>query len=218
MPVPSPRELAQAARRPSGRAAADPAPGDAHPGEVQLLRLLLLRPECREAGLELDADIFEHGLNRLLFEAWRKDDAFEERIDELGEDLQAHYVLLAEKGLSQGYEAMTGSQIREVVRTSAQALRERRRRERLSAESLAVAHDVAEARRGGADMLEFARRAYERGPLPPGTTNAEAELAATLVELSRQQRGEIQTSAPQGVEEVADGIDSGDNGSTTWTD
>ena len=67
-------------------------------------------------------------------------------------------------------------------------------------------------------MLEFARLAYESGPLPPGSTNAKAELAATLVELSRQQRDEIRASASQGAEEVADGLDSGDNGSTTWTD
>ena len=93
VPVPSARELAQATRRASHAGTADPAAGDdMHPGEVQLLRLLLLRPECRDAGLELDADTFEHGLNRQLFETWCEVDGFEERIDELSEDLQAHYV------------------------------------------------------------------------------------------------------------------------------
>ena len=197
VPVPSQRELAQAARRPSGRAAADPAPGDAHPGEVQLLRLLLLRPECREAGLELDADIFEHGLNRLLFEVWCETGGLDDDALEDDEDLRAHRAAIEEPGLSEAYSTMTGPQLSELLRSTAWNLRARRRQERLRAEASTVAHEVAEGRRSG-EMSD------------------ESELAASLSGLAVRQRELAQVLSNGG--EVADGIDSGDNGSTTWTD
>ncbi len=215
-PVPSARELAQATRRNSSGAQSNPALADVEPGELQLLRPLLLRPDCREAGLELDPDIFEYGANRRLFEAWRQDDDFVARIQELDEESQAHFVLLTEAGLPEAYETMVGSQLCAVISKTAKALRERRRKERLSAEGVAVAHEIAEARRGGADVLEFARVAEQRGPLPSSSTSANAELAANFVELSRQERDEVRPTRGNGGE-VAGGGENGDNGSTAQT-
>ena len=40
-------------------------------GEIQILQLLIQRPECRGAGLALDADLFEDPVNRAVFEDWR---------------------------------------------------------------------------------------------------------------------------------------------------
>ena len=196
MPVPSQRELAQAARRPSGRAAADPAPGDAHPGEAQLLRLLLLRPECRDAGLELDADTFEHGLNRRLFEAWSETggldgDAFEE-----DEDLREHRAALEQPGLSEAYETMTESQLAESVRKTAWSLRLRRQQERLRAEASAVAHEVAEGRRNG-------------------QSDEQPELAASLAGLAERQREVVQVFRNQS--EVAGGLDGNEYESSART-
>ena len=218
MAVPSAREVAREARRTSGGAAGDPALADVHPGEVQLLRLLLLRPECREAGLELDPDTFEHGLNRRLFEVWVQDEDIASRTEELDDEFQKHYASLSDGGLHEAHEAMTGRQLQAIVRKTAHEIRERRQRDRLSAESVAVAHEVAEARRGGADMLEFARKAIERGPLPPGTASPDAELAANLVELSRLTREAASADTPSTDSgEVASGPANGDNGSTERT-
>ncbi|MCY4455395.1 MAG: DNA primase, partial [Chloroflexi bacterium] len=196
VPVPSQREIAQAARRPSSRAAAEPTPGDAHPGEVQLLRLLLLRPECREAGLELDADTFEHSLNRGLFEVWCETGGLDDDALEDDEDLRTHRAAIEESGLSEAYSTMTGPQLSELLRSTAWNLRARRRQERLRTEAAAVAHEVAEGRRSG-----------ESGD--------ESELATSLAGLSDRQRELAQVFTNGG--EVADGLENGDNGSTAWT-
>ena len=68
-PVPSSREVAAARQQPPPPGA-PPASG-VNPGETQLLRLLLRYPSCRDAGQALDADTFEDGAHRRLFEAWR---------------------------------------------------------------------------------------------------------------------------------------------------
>ena len=173
-PVPSSRELAQVARRPAKPAAPEPPEADADAGttgEAQLLRLLLLRPECRDTGLELDPDTFEHGLNRRLFEAWCDlhdlDDAAAQAA-ELGEELHEHRAALEAPELPEAYEGMTAFQLGEAVRGIAWTLRARRRQARLRAEAGAVAYEAAEARRHGASEHD--------------------ELAADLVELAGRQR------------------------------
>ena len=178
VPVPSSRELAQAARRPGRPAgpnraapAAPEADGDAgSTGEAQLLRLLLLRPECRDAGLELDPDTFEHGLNRRLFEAWCELDDLDARddLDDHDEALQQHRAALEAPELPEAYDGMTALQLGEAVRGISWTLRARRRQARLRAEAGAVAYEAAEARRHGASERD--------------------ELAANLVELAGRQR------------------------------
>ena len=177
-PVPSSRELARAARgpgRPTGPNRAAPAAPEADAdagstGEAQLLRLLLLRPECRDAGLELDPDTFEHGLSRRLFEAWCElgDLDAREDPDDLDEALQQHRAALETPELPEAYEGMTALQLGEAVRGIAWTLRARRRQARLRAEAGAVAYEAAEARRHGASERD--------------------ELAANLVELAGRQR------------------------------
>ena len=198
VPVASARELAQATRRAPSAGTANPAAGDdMHPGEVQLLRLLLLRPECRDAGLELDADTFEHGLNRLLFEAWCETGGLDDEALEDDEDLRAHRAIIAQPDLSEAYLTMTGAQLAESLRSTAWNLRQRRRQERLRTEASAVAHEVAEGRRSG-------------------VTSDESTLTTSLAGLAVRQRELAEVFRSGG--EVADGLDSGDNGSTTWTD
>ena len=196
VPVPSQRELTRAARRTASRAAAEPTPGDAHPGEVQLLRLLLLRPECREAGLDLDADTFEHTLNRRLFEVWCETGGLDDDALEDDEDLRAHRAAIEEPGLSEAYSTMTGPQLSDSLRSTAWNLRMRRRQERLRTEAATVAHERAEGRRSG-----------ESGD--------ESELATSLAGLADRQRELAQVLTNGG--EVADGLENGDNGSTAWT-
>ena len=83
---------------------------------------------------------------------------------------------------------MTAAQLGEVVESTAWQLRARRRQARVRAEAGAVAQQVAEARRDGAGVLEFARTAAERGALPADAASENAELAASFVDLSNQQR------------------------------
>ena len=193
VPVPSRREE-RAARRAPSQAAADPALGDAHPGEVQLLRLLLLRPECREAGMELDADTFEHGLNRRLFEAWCETGGLDDEAFEDDEDLEAHRTALVGQGLAEAYGTMTGSQLADLLRSTAWNLRTRRQQERLRAEATAVAHERAEERRNG-------------------EADEERELAGALAGLADRQRELAHVFRNGG--EVAGDVENGDNGSTT---
>ena len=179
VPVPSTRELAQATRRPARPPAAAPpeAAADAgSTGETQLLRLLLLLPECRDAGRELDPDTFEHGINRRLFEAWCElddpadlDAAVDSGLDSgLDAELLQHRATLEEPELAEAYAQMTALQLGEAVRGIAWTLRARRRQARLRAEAGAVAYEAAEARRNGADEHD--------------------ELAASLGELAGRQR------------------------------
>ncbi len=166
---------------------AAPASG-VNPGETQRLRLLLRYPSCREAGQALDADTFEDGAHRRLFEAWRASDDLDERVAELDEDLRELHASLLATAVPEAYERMTAAQLGEVVESTAWQLRARRRQARVRAEAGAVAQQVAEARREGAGVLEFARTAAERGALPADAASEEAELAASFVDLSNQQR------------------------------
>ena len=195
-PVPSAREVAQAARRTSTPAQSDPALTDVHPGEVQLLRLLLLRPECRESGLELDPDTFEHGLNRRLFEVWAGTGGLDDEAFEDDEDLHAHRAAIEGSGLPEAYGTMTGPQLAEAVRATARTLRARRQQERLRAAASAAAHDVAEGRRNG-------------------EADEQPELTESLAGMAERQRELVQVFRNGG--EVAAGPENGDNGSTTQT-
>ena len=201
-PVPSARELAAAARPPARAAAAeDDAPGG---GETLLLRLLLLRPECRAAGLDLDPAVFEDGARRRLFDAWRELADPGERADELDDDLRALLASLTAAGLPEGYERMPAVQLEEVVRDTGANLRARRRRARVGAEHVAVAEQVAESRRGGSGVLEFARSAAAGGPLPADTADGAGEvreLASNLVALGALQRRIAGAAEPAGESE-----------------
>ena len=185
-PVPSSREVAAARQQPPPPGA-PPASG-VNPGETQLLRLLLRYPSCRDTGQALDADTFEDGAHRRLFEAWRASDDLDGQADELDEDLRELHASLLATAVPEAYERMTAAQLGEVVESTAWQLRARRRQARVRAEAGAVAQQVAEARREGAGVLEFARTAAERGALPADAASEEAELAASFVDLSNQQR------------------------------
>ena len=186
-PVPSSRELAAASRQQPSPAEA-PATSGVNPGETQLLRLLLRYPSCREAGEALDADTFEDGAHRLLFETWREHADLDERLEGLDEELRALHAALRAGGLPEAYERMSAMELGEVVEGTAWQLRTRRQQARVRAEAGAVAQQMAEARREGAGVLEFARTAAERGALPADAASEEAELATSFVELSNQQR------------------------------
>ena len=188
-PVPSSREVARAARAASAPAAAEPPADAGGPGEALLLRLLLLRPDCREAGLALDPGTFEDGPNRRLFEAWLAGGGLDGREDELDDDLAARCAALREAGLTEADAAMPADQLgRRVERTAAELTR-RRLRERVSIEGAAVAHDFAEARRAGHAVLDLALRAAGvEDASPPDAADGDAELAANFVELSKRKR------------------------------
>ena len=185
-PVPSSRELAVARQQPPPTEAQQPS--GVNPGETQLLRLLLRYPSCRDAGEQLDADTFEDGAYRRLFEVWRDHEELEERTAELDEELQVLHASLLTGELPEAYERMSAMELSEVVESTAWQLRTRRQQARIRAEAGAVAQQMAEARREGAGVLEFALSAAERGALPEDGANEEAELATSFVELSRQQR------------------------------
>ena len=184
-PVPSSRELAAAKRQPAPPGAQ---PAGAVPGESLLLQLLLRFPSCRDAGEALDPGTFEDGAHRRLFEAWSASDGLEERVADLDEDLRELHASLLATAVPEAYEGMTGAQLAEVVESTAWQLRERRRQTRVRFEAIAVAEQVAERRREGSEVLEFARTAAERGALPADAASEEAELAASFVDLSNQQR------------------------------
>ena len=186
-PVPSSRELA-AARQPARPPPPEQTAAAANPGESLLLRLLLLHPSCRDAGEALDPDTFEDGAHRRLFEAWRDNEDLDERVAELDEELRELHASLLGTALPEAYERMTAAQLSEVVESTAWQLRTRRRQTRVRFEAISVAEQVAEARREGGGVLEFARTAAERGALPADAASEEAELAASFVDLSRQQR------------------------------
>ena len=191
-PVPSSRELAAAAKQPPP---AQPAPATSG-GESQLLRLLLLRPECRISGVELDADTFEDSTHRRLFEAWCETEQPEARAAEFDEELQALDAALRDAELPEAFDQMTAAQLGELAQSMAWHLRARRRQARVRAEASAVAHEVAESRRGGATVLQdavlqYAQAAASEGPLPADAASEPHqphELAASFVDLSTQQR------------------------------
>ncbi len=138
-PVPAPG-TAQAAphpgeapRAPRGRVAA---PID---GETQLLQVLVQRSECRGAGKALAPETFEDSRNRALFEWWAAAPDYDDRVDELEDDLQARYRELAAVVLPE-YEA---KHLDEMVGDIAVQLRLRRKQQRL----LETAREQAEALR-----------------------------------------------------------------------
>ena len=163
-PVPSAREVARAARAKPSAAPNDPE----RTGEELLLRLLVLRPVCRIAGLELDPATFEHGANRQLFEEWCEHEDLEASGEELDDDLRQHLEALVSAGLPEALSTLEPLALIEHVRDVAETLRVRRRQARIRAEAEAVAAAAAEARRNG--------------------TTEDAELLASLGDLSERQR------------------------------
>ena len=183
-PVPSSRELAAAAKQPPAAAPVSVTSG----GESLLLRLLLLRPDCASAGLALEADTFEDTTNRRLFESWQVHGKLVDGEEELDEDLQALDAALRNAGLPEAFDQMAAEQLGELIASTAWQLRARRRQARIRAEASAVAHEVADSRRAGNTVLEFAQAVSAEGPLPADAAGEQHELAASFVELSGQQR------------------------------
>ena len=190
-PVPSSRELAAATKQQPPAA-----PASVNDGESQLLRLLLKRPECHSAGLALNPDTFEDTTNRRLFEAWCTLDDLAERELELEDEVRARLEALTAAGLPEAYGEMEPRQLAETVEQLAWRLRALRRQARVRAEAEAVAQDMAESRRGGSPVLEFAHSIAQSGPVPPAAASEHHELAASFVELSERQRDLARVFAP----------------------
>lgn len=152
-PVARSTDIARSARGPA------PVPD----GEAQLLLLLLLRPEARAAGRELDADVFEDSVNRRVFEAWLAGDEIVSRdtpidastpIDsvasETGEEIAGRVTALL--AAATGAWDPTDIEVKHIaprVAEIARLLRLRRAQARLLPAAIAQATEVAEARRSG---------------------------------------------------------------------
>ena len=164
-PVPSPAELRRQAQRTS----------NAPDGEQQLLQLLLHRPECRTAGLALDADVFEDSTNRRLFAAWCEAHDIEDRIDDLDEDVRERLTALRQakpEWLDPRY--LAARHVDEMPARMAAELRLRRTQARLRLAALDHAGQVAAARQDG---------------VAAPTDGAEDEsLAEDFIQISARQR------------------------------
>ena len=188
--------VARAGRR--GQAAATRAarPSDERRRVATAAAAAARRPECRISGVELDADTFEDSTHRRLFEAWCETEQPEARAAEFDEELQALDAALRDAELPEAFDQMTAAQLGELAQSMAWHLRARRRQARVRAEASAVAHEVAESRRGGATVLQdavlqHAQAAASEGPLPADAASEPHqphELAASFVDLSTQQR------------------------------
>jgi DNA primase len=205
-PVPSSRELTAVSKKPPTTQSTTTSVN----GESQLLRLLLLRPECRVAGIELDPDTFEDSVHRRLFNAWHKTENFEARVTELDDDLQSLHVDFCNAVLPEAFATMTASQLTELVHSMAWQLRTRRRQARIRIETNEIAHEVAESRRAGSEVLQLAQSSANHDSLSAGTTDDPRELAASFVELTTRQRemardfATTDSEVPYGEENIED--------------
>ena len=139
--VPSAREVSQAAH----------GPASAPDGEMQLLQLLILRPEARPRGRLIDPATFEETPNRLLFETWLELGELDEHVDELEDDVRER--LATVRTTATGIwdpRSFDAKHIEGRVTEIAERLRVRRAQARLLPAAVAVASDLATSRRGGA--------------------------------------------------------------------
>ncbi len=187
-PVARPTDIARSARGPV--AVPD--------GEAQLLVLLLLRPDARAAGRELDADVFEDGVNRRVFEAWLAGDevasldaptsdssAISTVESDTGEDLADRIAAL--RATATGAwdpSSIDPKHVAPRVAEIARLLRLRRAQARLLPAALAQATEVAEARRGG--LAGVGLSAAEVSELEAGLVAMDAHQRV----LSRRARGQ----------------------------
>ncbi len=117
-------------------------------GEMQLLQLLLLRDDARDAGLELDADVFEDSTNRRLYDAWREVDDLEAHALDLDEDVAERMGTVQASAVGTwDPSTIEMKYVRPRVEEIAKRLRWRRAQSRLVPVALAQATAVAEARR-----------------------------------------------------------------------
>ena len=181
-PVPSRREVVRAARgRTAGRI-------ETPDGEAQLLQLLLLRDEAREAGQALDENIFEDSANRLVFGAWRAG-TIAEREQELEDEVRESVATLrTTTHEALGPEYLEAKYVDEAVRDMAAGLRVRRRQQQLLPVAVAQAVEIAEARRSGEAVGEFAVRTAAEGAVPAEVASEASTLAAEFADLSERQR------------------------------
>ncbi len=186
-PVPSQADLRRNAK----------APATAPDGEAQLLQLLLLRPEARDAGLGLDGDVFEDTTNRRLFEAWRSVEDLDGHLLDLDDDVAERVSALHASAVGTWDPAtLEAKHVAPRVEDIARLLRLRRARARLVPAALAQATAVAEARRGSAPAAEIdelrtdlavmdaqqrtlARRASGRADAHEETTSYSAETVSS---------------------------------------
>ena len=110
-------------------------------GEIQILQLLVQRPECRGAGLALDPDLFEDPLNRALFEDW-KIEREADAVDELEQPIAERLELVRAAPLADFEARHVGG----MIETMATQLRLRRSHVRLQAAALEQAETVHGAR------------------------------------------------------------------------
>jgi DNA primase len=145
-PVPSQAEVARTAK------VAATAPD----GEAQLLHLLLLRDEARDAGLDLDGDVFEDSANRRLFEAWCAFDDLDAHLLDLDDDVAERVSALHASAVGAwDPAALEAKHVAPRVGEIARLLRLRRARARFLPAAVAQATAVAEARRGAAPAAEI---------------------------------------------------------------
>ena len=177
--MPTQREATQQARR-----TAEPPDG-----ETQLLHLLLHRPECRAVADRIDPDSFEQSTNRRLFEAWRESADLEARDGDLDEEVAERYHDLrndAPEWLDERY--LDGRNVERMAMWMASQLRIRRQGARLAPAALEQATQVADARRGGDDVLDSAMREVHDDALPESAAGETAELASEFVQIAERQR------------------------------
>jgi DNA primase len=161
------------AAAPGGAGARVAAPAD---GETQLLRVLVQRRECRGAGKALAPETFEDSRHRALFEWWAASPDYDDRVDELEDDLQARYRALAAAPLPD-FEAR---HLDDMVRDMATRLRLTRTQRRLQATAIEQAEAVRALRRRAADAPAV--------DAPADTEVEPAEIAEQFLETTSRQR------------------------------
>jgi DNA primase catalytic core len=201
----------------AGRTAVVSGRAPALDGEAQLLRLLLASEECREAGLALDADLFEDSANRELYATWREQPGLAGTLDALDDEPRERAEALLARPLPPHEPADLTAMVGEI----AIRLRDRRQHARLRERATEVAEELVAARRfaaaSPATVAVASEPAASEGMTEDedkheggGDANAErgdtVALAAELSELAERQRrlarvaagGERDTSGPEG--------------------
>lgn len=190
-PVPSQADLRRNAK----------APATAPDGEAQLLQLLLLRTEARDAGLGLDGDVFEDTTNRRLFEAWRGVEDLDAHLLDLDDDVAERVSALRAAAVGTwDPSSLETKYVAPRVEDIAKVLRLRRAKARLLPVQRSYASVVETARQGAAepgedDVLELRR-----------------ELDATYARQRVLARGALEDTTTYDAEAVSSGLGAGGNG------
>ena len=163
-------------------------------GEQQLLVLLIGRRECREAGLEIDADTFEDSTNRRLFEAWCSVEEFDGTEDELDEDVRERYDAIVALPLPD----YRPDHLAEMVADIAKRLRLSRAKGRLREATVDHAEAMRSARLEGEPVVELAAKAVAAGALATGSVGEAARIASEFTETTQRQRALVRQSEGTG--------------------